>query len=75
MPTGSSLTQNYSRSQNKPVLSMFYHEIDTGDNTPVVSRPYRHDRLKQEVLDYHVDKIWKEGYIIPIQSPHALAVV
>ncbi|GFV02760.1 hypothetical protein TNCV_1452661 [Trichonephila clavipes] len=69
MATGSSLTQNYSRSQNKPGLThVLYHEIDTGDNPPVVSRPYRYDRLKQEILDYHVDKMWKEGTTLASKS-------
>ncbi|GFU87946.1 transposable element Tcb2 transposase [Trichonephila clavipes] len=58
--------------ENKPGLTqVLYHEIDTGDNPPVVSRPYRYDRLKQEILDYHVDKMLKDGTIIPIQS-HSL---
>ncbi|GFV74889.1 retrovirus-related Pol polyprotein from transposon 297 [Trichonephila clavipes] len=50
-------------------------ETDTGDNPPVVSRPYRYDRVKQEILDYHVDKMLKEETIIPIQSPYASPVV
>ncbi|GFV61776.1 retrovirus-related Pol polyprotein from transposon 17.6 [Trichonephila clavipes] len=53
---------------------VLYHEIDTGDNPPVVFRPYRYDRVKQEILDYHVDKMLKEG-IIPIQSPYVSPVV
>ncbi|GFT51782.1 uncharacterized protein TNCV_4440771 [Trichonephila clavipes] len=61
---------------DKPGLThVLYHEIDTGDNPPVVSRPYRYDRLKQEIFDYHVDKMLKEGTIIPIQSPYASPVV
>ncbi|GFS58297.1 uncharacterized protein TNCV_2474771 [Trichonephila clavipes] len=61
---------------DKPGLThVLYHEIDTGDNPPVVSRPYRYDRLKQEILDYHVDKMLKDGTIIPIQSPYASPVV
>ncbi|GFX67089.1 uncharacterized protein TNCV_590051 [Trichonephila clavipes] len=61
---------------DKPgLMHVLYHEIDTGDNPPVVSRPYRYDRVKQEILDYHVDKIVKEGTIIPIQSPYASPVV
>ncbi|GFX34202.1 retrovirus-related Pol polyprotein from transposon 297 [Trichonephila clavipes] len=61
---------------DKPGLThVLYHEIDTGDNTPVVSRPYRYDRVKQEILDYHVDKMLKEGTIIPIQSSYASPVV
>ncbi|GFU78529.1 retrovirus-related Pol polyprotein from transposon 297 [Trichonephila clavipes] len=61
---------------DKPGLTpVLYHEIDTGDNPPVVSRPYRYDRLKQEILDYHVGKMLKDGIIIPIQSPYASPVV
>ncbi|GFS69180.1 retrovirus-related Pol polyprotein from transposon 297 [Trichonephila clavipes] len=61
---------------DKPGLThVLYHEIDTGDNPPVVSRPYKYDRVKQEILDYHVDKMLKDGNIIPIQSPHASPVV
>ncbi|GFU90073.1 retrovirus-related Pol polyprotein from transposon 297 [Trichonephila clavipes] len=61
---------------DKPGLThVLYHEIDTEDNPPVVSREYRYDRLKQEILDYHVDKMLKEGTIIPIQSPYASPVV
>ncbi|GFT44625.1 uncharacterized protein TNCV_2808501 [Trichonephila clavipes] len=52
---------------DKPGLThVLYHEIDTGDNPPVVSRPYIYDKVKQEILDYHVDKMLKEGTIIPI---------
>ncbi|GFU51581.1 retrovirus-related Pol polyprotein from transposon 297 [Trichonephila clavipes] len=76
MATGSYMTLIYSRFQNKPGLThVLYHEIDTGDNPPVVSRPYRYDRLKQEILDYHVDRMLKEGTIIPILSPYASPVV
>ncbi|GFU10043.1 uncharacterized protein TNCV_1797331 [Trichonephila clavipes] len=39
-----------------------YHEINTGDQGPVVSRPYRYDRVKQ-------------GTIRPSQSPYASPVV
>ncbi|GFX83447.1 retrovirus-related Pol polyprotein from transposon opus [Trichonephila clavipes] len=61
---------------DKPgLIYVLYDEIDTGDNPPVVSRPYRYDRLKQEILDYHVDKMLKDGTIIPIQSPYAAPVV
>ncbi|GFW19087.1 retrovirus-related Pol polyprotein from transposon 17.6 [Trichonephila clavipes] len=61
---------------DKPGLTLvLYHEIDTGDNPPVVSRPYRYNRVKKEILDYHIDKMLKEGTIIPIQSPYASPVV
>ncbi|GFW21933.1 retrovirus-related Pol polyprotein from transposon 17.6 [Trichonephila clavipes] len=43
---------------DKPGLTpVLCHEIDTGDKPHVVSRPYRYDRVKQAVLDYHVDKM------------------
>ncbi|GFY27133.1 retrovirus-related Pol polyprotein from transposon 17.6 [Trichonephila clavipes] len=61
---------------DKPELThILYHEIDTGNNPPVVSRPYRYDRVKQEIIDYHVDKMFKEGTIILIQLPYASPVV
>ncbi|GFW01113.1 retrovirus-related Pol polyprotein from transposon 17.6 [Trichonephila clavipes] len=61
---------------DKPGLThVSCNEIDTGDNPPVVSRPYRYDKVKQEILDYPVDKMLKEGTIIPVQSPYASPVV
>ncbi|GFV41465.1 retrovirus-related Pol polyprotein from transposon 297 [Trichonephila clavipes] len=54
---------------------VLYQEIDTGNNPPVVSRPYRYGRVKQAILDYRVDKKLKEGTIIPIQSPYASPVM
>ncbi|GFT19012.1 retrovirus-related Pol polyprotein from transposon 297 [Trichonephila clavipes] len=46
-----------------------------GDNPPIVSRLYSYDSVKQEILDYHIDKMLKEGFIIPIQYPYASPVV
>ncbi|GFT41479.1 retrovirus-related Pol polyprotein from transposon 297 [Trichonephila clavipes] len=57
------------------VNSCLYHEIDTGDKGPVVSRPYRYDRVKQGIIDYHIKKILQEGTIRSIQSPYASPVV
>ncbi|GFV79912.1 hypothetical protein TNCV_2258581 [Trichonephila clavipes] len=51
------------------------YEIDTGDKPPVVYRPYRYDRVKQKVIDYHVNKMLEDGVIIPIQSPYTSPVV
>ncbi|GFX16483.1 uncharacterized protein TNCV_22541 [Trichonephila clavipes] len=51
---------------DKPGLThVLYHEIDTGDKPPVVSRPYRYDKVKQSILDYHIEKMLKDG-VIPI---------
>ncbi|GFW47699.1 retrovirus-related Pol polyprotein from transposon opus [Trichonephila clavipes] len=54
---------------------VLYHEIDTGDKGPVVSRPYKYDRVKQGIIDYHIEKMLQEGMIRPIQSPYASPVV
>ncbi|GFU03627.1 retrovirus-related Pol polyprotein from transposon 17.6 [Trichonephila clavipes] len=54
---------------------VLYHEIDTGDKGPVVSRPYRYDRVKQEIIDYHIEKMLQEGTIRSIQSSYASPVV
>ncbi|GFY24980.1 retrovirus-related Pol polyprotein from transposon 297 [Trichonephila clavipes] len=62
-------------SDKQGLTHVLYHEIATGDKPPVVSRPYRCDRVKQAILDYHVEKMFKEGTIIPIQSPYASPVV
>ncbi|GFW14777.1 uncharacterized protein TNCV_1562401 [Trichonephila clavipes] len=57
--------------RDQPGLShVLYHEIDTGDKQPVVSRSYRYDRVKQGIIDYHIKKM-QEGTIHPIQSPYA----
>ncbi|GFW63639.1 retrovirus-related Pol polyprotein from transposon 17.6 [Trichonephila clavipes] len=53
---------------------VLYHEIDTGDKGPVVSRPYRYDRVKQGI-DYHINKMLRDGTICPINSPYASPVV
>ncbi|GFW20727.1 retrovirus-related Pol polyprotein from transposon 297 [Trichonephila clavipes] len=54
---------------------VLYHKIDTGDKGLVVSRPYRYDRVKQGIIDYHIEKMLQEGRIRPIQSPYASPVV
>ncbi|GFV04809.1 retrovirus-related Pol polyprotein from transposon 297 [Trichonephila clavipes] len=62
--------------RDKPGLTpVLYHEIDTGDQGPVVSRPYLYDRVKQGIIDYHIQKMLKEGTIRPIQSPYVSPVV
>ncbi|GFT45497.1 retrovirus-related Pol polyprotein from transposon 17.6 [Trichonephila clavipes] len=61
---------------DKPGLTrVLHHEIDTGDKPPKFSRKYRYDRVKQSIIDYHMEKMLKEGLIIPIQSPHTSPVV
>ncbi|GFW91185.1 retrovirus-related Pol polyprotein from transposon 297 [Trichonephila clavipes] len=54
---------------------VLYHEIDTRDKAPVVSRPYRYDRVKQGIIDCHIEKMLQEGKIRSIQSPYASPVV
>ncbi|GFS50428.1 retrovirus-related Pol polyprotein from transposon opus [Trichonephila clavipes] len=60
---------------DKPGLThVLYHEIDTGDQGPVVSRPHRYDRVKLGIIDYYIQKILKEDIIRIIQSPYASPV-
>ncbi|GFW62168.1 retrovirus-related Pol polyprotein from transposon 297 [Trichonephila clavipes] len=62
--------------KDQPGLAhVLYNEIDTGDQRPVVSRPYRYDGVKQGIIDYHIEKMLQECSIWPIQSPYVSAVV
>ncbi|GFU64998.1 retrovirus-related Pol polyprotein from transposon 17.6 [Trichonephila clavipes] len=62
--------------RDQPGLThVLYHEIDTGDKGPVVSRPYRCDRVKQGIIDYPIEKMLQEGTIRAIQSPYASPVL
>ncbi|GFV33582.1 retrovirus-related Pol polyprotein from transposon 297 [Trichonephila clavipes] len=54
---------------------ILYYEIDTGDQGPVVSRPYRNDIVKQGIIAYHIEKMLQEGTIWTIQSPYASPVI
>ncbi|GFW64609.1 retrovirus-related Pol polyprotein from transposon 297 [Trichonephila clavipes] len=54
---------------------VLYYEIDTGDQGPVVSRPYGYDMVKQGIIDYHIEKKLQQGTIRPIQSPYESPVV
>ncbi|GFV85210.1 hypothetical protein TNCV_4172631 [Trichonephila clavipes] len=40
---------------------VLFHEMDTRDQDPEVSRHYHYDRVKQEIIDYHIEKILQEG--------------
>ncbi|GFW10262.1 retrovirus-related Pol polyprotein from transposon 297 [Trichonephila clavipes] len=62
-------------SEQPGLTHVLYHEIDTGDKRPVVSRPYIYDRVKQGIIDFQIEKILQEGKIRPIQSPYASPVV
>ncbi|GFX25907.1 hypothetical protein TNCV_2899331 [Trichonephila clavipes] len=44
-------------SDQSGLTHVLYHEIDTGDQGLVVSKPYRYDRVKQEIIDYHIEKM------------------
>ncbi|GFW66559.1 retrovirus-related Pol polyprotein from transposon 297 [Trichonephila clavipes] len=62
-------------SDHPGLTHVLYHDIDTGDKGVVVTRPYRYDRLKQGIIDYHMDKMLRNGTICPINSPYASPVV
>ncbi|GFW03509.1 retrovirus-related Pol polyprotein from transposon 297 [Trichonephila clavipes] len=57
------------------LTDVLYHEIDNGDQGPVVSRRNCYDRVQQEIIDYHIEKMLQEGKNQPIQSPFASPVV
>ncbi|GFS49923.1 retrovirus-related Pol polyprotein from transposon 297 [Trichonephila clavipes] len=47
--------------RDQPGLThVLYHEIDTGDKGPAVSRPYRYDKIKQGIIHYHIEKMLQE---------------
>ncbi|GFX11041.1 retrovirus-related Pol polyprotein from transposon 297 [Trichonephila clavipes] len=48
-------------SDHPGLTHVLYHEIDTGDKGPVVSKPYRYDRVKQGIIDYHIEKMLQDG--------------
>ncbi|GFY08392.1 uncharacterized protein TNCV_1357981 [Trichonephila clavipes] len=55
--------------RDQPWLThVLYNEIDTGDQELVVSRPYHYDRVKQGIVDYHIEKIIQEGTIGGLQG-------
>ncbi|GFY02224.1 hypothetical protein TNCV_5100831 [Trichonephila clavipes] len=62
-------------SDQQGLTHVLYHEIDTEDQGQVVSRPYHYDRVKQGIIDYHIEKMLQEGKIRSIQSPYASPVV
>ncbi|GFY05922.1 retrovirus-related Pol polyprotein from transposon 17.6 [Trichonephila clavipes] len=57
------------------LIHVLYHEIDTGDKGPVLSRLDRYYRVKQGIIDYLIEKMLQEGTIRPVQSPYASPVV
>ncbi|GFY29885.1 uncharacterized protein TNCV_4071981 [Trichonephila clavipes] len=61
---------------DKPGLThVIYHEIDTGDNPLAVSRPYRHDRLKQEILeDIRARQHWVRELVITWKDEVGMSV-
>ena len=76
----SSLFNEYSDIfQTKDSKPGFYdkvrHGINTGNNPPVRSRPYRHSPLLQQTIREHVKKMLKDGVISESTSPFASPIV
>ncbi|GFU03011.1 hypothetical protein TNCV_2954411 [Trichonephila clavipes] len=61
--------------ENPVEIDLSDTKLGEGDKGPVVSRPYRYDKVKQGIIDYHIEKMLQEGIIRPIQSPYASPVV
>ncbi|KFM67272.1 Retrovirus-related Pol polyprotein from transposon 297, partial [Stegodyphus mimosarum] len=51
------------------------HSIDTGNEPPVRSKPYRYDRVKEDILEQHIKKMLEDKIITPSTSPYASPVV
>ncbi|KFM73878.1 Retrovirus-related Pol polyprotein from transposon 297, partial [Stegodyphus mimosarum] len=48
------------------------HSIDTGNEPPVQSKPYRYDRVKEDILEQHITKMLEDKIST---SPYASPVV
>ncbi|GFT23907.1 retrovirus-related Pol polyprotein from transposon 297 [Trichonephila clavipes] len=62
-------------SDQSELTHVLYRKIDTVDQGPVLSRPYRYDRVTQGIIDYQIEKMLQESTIRPFQSPYASPVV
>ena len=55
--------------------NMFEFEIDTGDNPPVRTRPFRLAAVHQEFVDSQVKSLLDAGLIEPSSSPYSSPVI
>ncbi|KFM71764.1 Retrovirus-related Pol polyprotein from transposon 297, partial [Stegodyphus mimosarum] len=51
------------------------HNIETGDAQPVRQKPYRYDKVKEEIIECHIKDMLKNKIITPISSSYASSVV
>lgn len=49
--------------------------IDIGFSAPVASKLHKYDKVKQRIIDYHIQKMLSEDIIMPIDSPFASLAV
>ncbi|GFV93212.1 retrovirus-related Pol polyprotein from transposon opus [Trichonephila clavipes] len=82
IPTSSKDEGQSRDSTRSPVLSLRSGRIADSDQgiSETLGIPYSrqhamYDRVKQGIIDYHIDKILRDGTICPINSPYASPVV
>src|SRR5436853_243688 len=51
------------------------HKINTGENKPIISKPYKTNDEKKEIIRNEIEKMEKSGIIKRSYSPWALPVV
>ena len=51
------------------------HDIDTGNNRPITSRPYRISQFERRIVSEKVNEMLKDGVIQPSNSPWSSPVV
>lgn len=62
-------------SSQLPVTHTVEHTINTGDSTPIHSRPYRVSSSERNVIETHVSDMLNRGVIQPSSSPWSSPVV
>lgn len=45
-----------------------WHKNDTGNEALVASRPYWYDLVKQGIIDYHMETMLHDDFVISIDS-------
>ncbi|KFM63797.1 Retrovirus-related Pol polyprotein from transposon 297, partial [Stegodyphus mimosarum] len=51
------------------------HEIKLTTDEPIRQRPYKYDKVKEEIIKYHIDEMLRNKIITPISSAYASPVV
>ena len=55
--------------KDKKITHLVQHHIDTGDSTPIKSRPYRVSPVKRELIGQLIQEMLEQDIIEPSMSP------